>query len=298
MRRISYFVRQAIINIRNNRLVHFIGLSTMVISILILGAFALLYVNVYGWLQNWGGSMRVSVYLRDGLSKGEVAQIEDFIKQQLEIESCRYVSKAMALEDLKQALGPQSKLLSALSTNPLPASFELEVKGLGDPQKQLTRLQEKLEKLPGVEEVQYSQVWIERFKGLLDLVKIIGLVVGGLLAMDALFIVTNTIKLTIYSRKEEIEILKLVGATDWFVKMPFLIEGMIQGVFSAAVALVILFGGYILFSVKKTTFLSLAVLKIQFIPFPYVVAILGLSLVVGVLGSLIAVGRFFEVAKD
>ena len=298
MRRFLYFFRQALANIRNNRLVHFIGLSTMAISIFILGVFVLLYVNVYAWIQRWGGSMRMSIYLEEGLGKEALEKIERFIKNQKCVFRYEYVSKEKALEEFKEALGPQSKLLSNLDTNPLPASFEVEIKADGSRVMELKELAKQIEKLDGVEEVQYSEAWLRRFKDILSLVKVIGFLVGGLLALGALFIVTNTVKLTIYSRKDEIEILKLVGATDWFIKIPFLIEGIIQGVLAALIALGGLYVAFVLFSAKKTTLLNLAAIKLQFIPWVFLAGMIGLSLVVGAVGSLIAVGRFFEVAKS
>ncbi len=268
----------------------------MAICILILGAFILLYLNVYGWIQDWGGSMSISVYLAEDVDKNELEKIEQFLKDQPNVLSYRFVSKEEALRQFKQALGPQSKLLSALASNPLPASFEVQLKSANNKSNSLKALAMRLGKLTGVQEVQYSEAWITRFKDILEVVKIIGFIVGGLLALGALFIVTNTIKLTIYSRKEEIEILKLVGATDWFVKAPFIIEGMIQGVVSAVAALGVLHLGFLVFSMKKTAVLTLAVARLQFIPLAIIGGIIGLSLVVGAIGSFIAVGRFFEVA--
>ncbi len=117
---------------------------------------------------------------------------------------------------------------------------------------------------------------------------------GGLFSVAVLFIITNTIKLTIYSRRDEIEIFKLVGATDWFVKMPFLIEGAIQGVLSGFIALLILFLAYSLFSLKTVHIFGLPVMDIVFLPYGYMLLIFIFSLLLGLTGSFIAVGRFFR----
>ena len=129
----------------------------------------------------------------------------------------------------------------------------------------------------------------------MNIIKLVGFVIGGLLCLGILFIVTNTIKLTIYSRREEIEILKLVGATDWFVKTPYLFEGMIQGILSGVFALVILYLGYFLISTKKMYFLGLAGLDFVFIPYQYTLLIILISVSLGLLGCFIAVGRFFDI---
>ena len=145
-----------------------------------------------------------------------------------------------------------------------------------------------------MDEVQYSEQWLERFEGLMYILKVIGLIVGGLFSMAVLFIITNTIKLTIYSRRDEIEILKLVGATDWFVKMPFLIEGAIQGILSGFIALCVLFLVYSLFSLKTLHIFGLPVMNVVFLPFGYLSLLLVFSLILGLTGSFVAVGRFFR----
>ena len=113
--------------------------------------------------------------------------------------------------------------------------------------------------------------------------------------MGILFITTNTIKLTIYSRKEEIEILKLVGATDWFVKIPFILEGTIQGLAGGLLSLLALFAGYVILSTKKVHVLGMAMLDFVFIPREYTLSILLISVLLGLVASFIALGRFFEV---
>jgi cell division transport system permease protein len=205
-----------------------------------------------------------------------------------------FISKDEAMRELREGLGAQSKLLNGLTENPLPASFEVVFKDArtsgADPEK----IKERLEKTEGVEEVQYTEQWLERFRGLMLILKVSGYIIGGLLCVAVLFIVTNTIKLTIYSRRDEIEITKLVGGTDWFIKIPFLIEGAIQGIFSGLIALLILFLVYALFSLKSVQVLGLFVLDIVFLSGGYVIFIMALGLVLGVLGSLIALGRFYD----
>jgi len=109
-----------------------------------------------------------------------------------------------------------------------------------------------------------------------------------------LFIVTNTIKLTIYSRQEEIEIMKLVGATDWFVKTPFLLEGSMQGIVSGMLSVLVLYSGYLILSVKKADIFGFALLDFVFIPNSYTLTIFVVSVALGLLGSFIALGRFFR----
>ena len=295
LRMLPYFLRQTLANIMENRVVHTIGLGTMVASMLIFGSFLLLFVNANNCVKGWGQSMSMSVYLKDGISQVNKERITTFIKKLPGAEIKRVISKEDALKDFTKALGLQAGLLDGLSSNPLPASFEVSFKDFKSKDIDPQRIKNELEKLEGVGEIQYSKEWLRRFEGLMNIVRLVGFVIGGLLCLGVLFIVTNTIKLTIYARKDEIEILKLVGATDWFVKVPFLFEGMFQGLLSGILSLLILFFGYSLLSAKKVHMLSLAMFDYIFIPYQYTLLILFLGLFLGLIGAFLALGRFFDI---
>jgi cell division transport system permease protein len=281
-------------NIVTNRMVHVVGVGTMVVSLLILGSCLLLFLNINQWLQGWGQDLTMSVYLKEGLSEVQIKKISAQIKELPSAEIERVISKEQAMDEFRRALGPQAILLDGLRTNPLPASIEVVFRDKKEDKIDPIPMKETLESIPGVEEVQYSEEWIERFEGVMKMVEAAGFVVGGLLCLGVLFIVTNTIKLTIYSRREEIEILKLVGATDWFIRTPFLIEGIFQGAAAALISLLLLFLGFLFLSAGKIPLMGLAVLEISFLPSGYMLAICVLGVVLGLIGSFIAIGRFFR----
>jgi cell division transport system permease protein len=143
--------------------------------------------------------------------------------------------------------------------------------------------------------VQYSQEWIDRIQGVMGAVEIVGLIFGGLLFVAALFIVTNTIKLTIYSRKDEIEILKLVGATNGFVKTPFLIEGSIQGFLGGSVAIIILFLGYLMVTSELDLRIGFGALDLAFLSPKFILLLVVASIITGFIGSSVSLGRFFRI---
>lgn len=277
-----------------NRMVHLIGMGTMVVSLLIFGTFLLLFVNLNTWMQGWGHRLSMSVYLQDGVDEVMKNKISESLSNFPNAEIMGFVSKEEALKDLKNALGSESGLLDSLSRNPLPASFEVVLKQIDSPQEDPKKIKEVLEKIDGVDEVQYSGEWLKQFECLMDMVRMVGFIIGGLLCIGVIFIVTNTIRLTIYSRRHEIEIKKLVGATDWFVKAPFLLEGTIQGILSGIFSLLMLFSGYLLFSAKKVQLLGVAVLDFVFLPREYIFLLFIVSVVLGLAGSFIAVGRFIS----
>ena len=289
-----YYFKNAVLNILINRWIHLISIGTISISLLLFGAFILFFVNVNNWMLGWGQSLSMSVYLKDGVEKDVRDEIESIIKGLPGAEITGYVSKEKAEEDLIAALGEQAGLLDGITTNPLPASFEVTFKSGRNDQIDPKGIKVLLEQLEGVDEVQYSEQWLERFEGLMYILKVGGIIAGGLFSVAVLFIITNTIKLTIYSRRDEIEILKLVGATDWFVKIPFLIEGAIQGILSGFIALFVLFLVYSLFSLKTLYIFGLPVMNIVFLPYGYLSFLFIFSLILGLIGSFIAVGRFFK----
>lgn len=294
LRTLTYHFRHALTNIFGNRLVNAINIGTMSISLLLFGSFMLLFVNFNNWVMQWGQSLSMSVYLRDGIDEKAKDKVKSILNRIQGTKSVNYISKDQAMMDLTEGLGIHSGLLEGLDGNPLPASFEVVFEDVYVNRIDPKTIKQSLQKMKGVEEVQYSEQWLERFEGLISILKGAGFIIGGLLCLAVLFIVTNTIKLTIYSRREEIEIIKLVGATDWFVKLPFLIEGALHGLFSGLVSLVILFSAFSLFALKKVQLLGLPVLEIAFLPSNHILFILTLGLVLGVVGSLIAVGRFFN----
>ncbi|MBN2061119.1 MAG: ABC transporter permease [Deltaproteobacteria bacterium] len=289
-----YFFKQALINISNNRLIHLISISTISISMLIFGSFLLVSVNLHTWIKAWGGSLSMTVYLQDGIKDEVLKDVETKLRQINKAEVKEFISKEKAMMLLREALGTQSGLLDGLEKNPLPASYDIIFRNATADQIDPRKIKEDIEKIEGVDEVQYSEQWVERFEGMLYVFKVIGIIIGVFLCVAVLFITTNTIKLTIYSRKDEIEIYKLVGATDWFVKIPFLIEGSIQGIIGGVIAFVVLFLGYSVFSLKSIHVFGLPVLDIVFLPGDYLLLIILLSLALGFIGAFIAVGRFFE----
>jgi cell division transport system permease protein len=289
-----YFVRQAMRNMVENRLVHLIGLGTMVIAFLMFDAFILIFVNLNSWTQEQGRSLTMSIYFE---GEPERAVIENIKKELLQypVSITDFISKDDALKSLRKQLGEKAGLLDGLGENPLPASLEIvlsrDVSGDSLPYELKTRL----ERIHGIDEVQYSQEWVERFQAIMGAVKIIGLVFGGLLFLAALFIITNTVKLTIYSRKDEIEILKLVGATNRFVKIPFLIEGSIQGFLGGSVALIVLFLVYVVIITKVDLSIGFASLDIIFLSPQFILLLLLMSSIIGFIGSTVSLGRFFRI---
>jgi len=290
-----YFIRQAMANIFENRLVHLIGIGTMSTAFLIFYAFILIFVNLNYWTEEQGSSLTMSVYFKGEPDRAVIEKIKKELFLFPGVTIKRFISKDDAIKSLRRRLGDKAGLLDGLKQNPLPASLEIILSRDKGGDTLPYQLKTRLEKITIVDEVQYSQEWIRRFQAIMEAIKIVGIIFGGLLFLAALFIITNTIKLTIYSRKEEIEILKLVGATNRFVKIPFMIEGSIQGFLGGVIALLILFLVYIIAIAKIDIRIGFASLDIVFLSPQYIFFLLLMSVVIGFIGSTISLGRFFRI---
>lgn len=240
--------------------------------------------------------MSFSVYLNDPISDYKRDKVDLFLRQLPGEKTVLYISKEDAMADLKKTLGgSDAGLLDRLSGNPLPASYEVSFARAKEHDLDPEAITAALVKLIGVADVQCSEEWLNNVKVIIGVVKLISFVVGGLLCLCVVFIMTNTIKLTIFYRKAEIEILKLVGATDWFIKVPFLLEGIIQGFLAGALTLLMLGGGYLFFATKEIQFFGMNSLDLVFLSFGHMALIVSISVALGVIGSLMAIGRLFKV---
>jgi cell division transport system permease protein len=289
-----YFLRKALGNIWTNPFLSLVTLSTIAISMLILGLFSLIYLNVQQSLHQIGGDLQITVYLQETVSSEQAEVLRTKVADWPEVERITYISKEQALARFRSQLREYAGILEGLKENPLPASLELTLMPQYGRSGNIKELSTRLGWLPGVAEVQYGRKWIAKLRVFVEVMKLVGITVGGLLLIATIFVISNTIKLTFYSRREELEIMRLVGATDFFIKAPFLIEGLLHGLVGALLAagslsLLILF----LFSHLDLP-LRLAVMAGSLPTGQLVAGFLGLGLLLGVLGSMVSLRRFLR----
>lgn len=289
-----YFLRKALENIWTNPFLSLVTLSTIAISMLILGLFSLIYLNVQQSLHQMGGELQITAYLQETISSEQAEVLRSKVADWPEVEGITYISKKQALARFRSQLREYAGILEGLKENPLPASLELTLMPQYGRSGNIKELSTRLGRLPGVAEVQYGRKWMAKLRVFVEVMKLVGITVGGLLLIATIFVISNTIKLTFYSRREELEIMRLVGATDFFIKAPFLIEGLLHGLGGALLAagglsLLILF----LFSHLDLP-LRLAVMAGSLPTGQLVAGFLGLGLLLGVLGSMVSLRRFLR----
>lgn len=289
-----YFLRKALENIWINPFLSLVTLSTIAISMLILGLFSLIYLNVQQSLHQMGGELQITAYLQETISSEQAEVLRSKVADWPEVEGITYISKKQALARFRSQLREYAGILEGLKENPLPASLELTLMPQYGRSGNIKELSTRLGRLSGVAEVQYGRKWMAKLRVFVEVMKLVGITVGGLLLIATIFVISNTIKLTFYSRREELEIMRLVGATDFFIKAPFLIEGLLHGLGGALLAagglsLLILF----LFSHLDLP-LRLAVMAGSLPTGQLVAGFLGLGLLLGVLGSMVSLRRFLR----
>lgn len=292
--RLHYFVERALINIRQNILVNVLTIVTISLAFLILSLFLLVYVNLERVTASWSDRVQITAYFERDLSPVEVSDLTRKIKAIPGTSDADYVSRDEAFKRFYGRLKGQESLLEGVSPEILPSSIEIRLERDSRDSQSLTAYLARLKRLPEIKEVQYGEEWVKRFNDFMNLIRFAGALVGGFIVLAVIFIVANTIKLTIYSRKDELELMGLVGATRMFIKAPFLIEGMLQGIAGAVMSLVILAGAYLAFLHNADIFSSIGTMEsgLVFLPLPHMAALLLGGAALGVLGSLASLKKF------
>jgi cell division transport system permease protein len=237
-----YFVRTTVRGLRRSPVTTAIAILTIAVSLVLVGAFTLLLRNMEGLLDDFGRDLHVTVYLEDGLPEADVERLMQVLPTVEGVEAVRLVSKDEALERFKSGVGAGAGLLDGLDENPLPASIEIQLVPEQRSPEGMRIVVESLRGLPGIEDLGSGQDWVEGYLRAIAVVRAIGVGMSFILAFAALLIVTNTIRLAVYARRDELDILRLVGASRAFTNTPFIAEGVAQGAAGGALALLLLYG--------------------------------------------------------
>lgn len=286
---------EAAANIRDNKETSLIAIFTISVAITILGLFLLVYFNLDNILRGWSEKLQLVVYLKDEIPESGLKNVEAMIRGEKKIWRWDYLSKDDAMASFKERLKDKSAILEGLDANPLPASFNIYFKEDYRNYEEIKLLAEKFSAAAGVEDVDYGGGWILRFEAAIFFLKIFITAVGGLLMIGIVTIISNTIRLSVYSRSDEIEIKKLVGATRWFIQAPFLIEGIIQGISGVLLSLVflLLFYGYFLLRLASGSQLFMGV-NVVFFPGKLIVLLVLLGAVMGGTGSFLSLRKLMR----
>lgn len=274
------------------------GVSTSIIvfSLLIFSIFLLVLLNLNKLLAHWEGEIQVICYVKEGLSSHEVKHLEKNVLDMKGVKSIKYVSKSDAALLFQRLFAGQEGVLGGLDLSILPASFEIQLEQEFHRGQGLSQFVKTLSQLKGITDVQYGREWITRLSTIVHLLRWGQWILGSILFLAISFIVSNTIRLTIYSRREEIEIMRLVGSTTGHIKVPFLIEGFFQGVSGAVLALGLLFLLYQSFLLRSGPLVKayFGPTLFSFLPWDTIGGVITAGISLGVFGSSLALARFLK----
>jgi len=293
MNDMTYYVKEAFVSFLRGGVMSITSVTTITISLAIFGLILIFSMNLKEFASILESQVDVTVYLNNTYNDNDRQALEKKLAESKDVEEFNFISKDEALQRLKKELKEEDLLLSALESNPLPDSIELKIKSSLSVHKIIKELRAEFN---FIDDIFYGQEIVEKVNKFTQVIRIIGTILVVLLGIASMFIVSNTIKLTVYARKEEIEIMKLVGATNGFIRMPYIIEGIVQGFLGSLVAVIIIMFSYpqIVNNLKDI---------LPFIPFVTNSAellVLYSKLIfsvifLGVIGSLISVRKFLDV---
>ena len=295
--RAGFFLSRAITNIRQNVFVNVVTIGTITLALLIVSLFLLVFVNLENATDSLSERVQVTVYFDNELTSQDQAMYREKIMVLPGVSRVSYVTRDEALKRFKSRLRGQETLLEGVGAEVLPTSFEIALKRSHRETASVENFVSALKRIPGITEVQYGEEWVRRFNSFLNFLRLLGALLGGFLVIAATFIVSNTIKLTIYSRRDELDIMSLVGATRFFIKAPFLLEGLIQGIVGSTLSVLLLFGLYEGFLHNAGSFLTFnpASSGLSFLSLEYIAGLLLAGAVLGFVGSLTSLKRFVNV---
>ena len=288
----EYFIKEVYTSFKRNIWMTLASIFTVVLSLFILGFFSIVILNLNKMADTLESQVQISVYLKDDLSQEEIDETKETLSKIEGLQDIKFTTREEAMKNFKERLGDQQFLLDALDdTNPLPNSFSLTVTS---PQ-QVKTIADTAAALDSVESASYSQDIINHLFNLTHLIRLIGVALIILLTGAAIFIISNTIRLTVFARRKEIAIMKYVGATDWFIRWPFLLEGICLGFIGGGLATIFL---YIVYN-QVTQEIYEAMAFFPLIPqHPFIdyisLAILVAGIIIGALGSTISLKRFLS----
>jgi cell division transport system permease protein len=288
-----YYLR-AIRDLRNNKFLNAVTVVTIALSIMIVSAFLLFFINANQLVNSWKKGIRVMAYLQPDMTALEISALKQQITGMAGVEEVHYISKQEALDLLRAHLKRQSSLLSDLKTNPLPDTFEIRLLPSARNDTKVEQLAVEIENLSTVDDVEYGQDWVGRLSYIVRLFRLTAFAMGGLFFMASVFIVANTIRLVLYSRRAEIDIMRLVGASDRFITAPFYIEGLILGALGGLCGILTLLVIFAFLTARFEGGFALGLMEIQFLPFGHVVAIIAGSMLIGWLGCYLSLKQFLK----
>lgn len=290
---LGYFWKETFYSLFRNKFMAVASVLTVTLSMFILGVFLCAVLNINHMATYLENQVEMTVYLKDGLNTEQVMAVGKKLKALPDLKEIKFTNKDQAMAEFKQRLGDQQGILDAINGNPLPSSYSTSFATPASLKNAVGIVTQYTE----VDSVQYGQDIIEQLYKVAQVIRIGGIILIIFLAGAELFIISNTIRLTVFARRREIQIMKYVGATNGFIRWPFIFEGMIIGFIGSGLSAFILWEGY------KVVLMEMAQAGLVFIPmiplWPFIgymtIMLLAAGIIIGILGSTISLRKYMKV---
>jgi len=288
LRNILFYIKEAFLSTKKNGIMSLATMISLTATMIIVGMILLAYFNINLFIQNMESQLMAVVYLEDNLSEEEINHLVNNIGELEGVKEAIYISKEEAFEKLQEDLSEHKEILAGITENPLPSSIEILVTKA----EFLDEIAFQLKQYNGIEEVNYGGQLTDRLILLFDFISNTGFAIILILVFIATLIMVSVIKISVHSRQKEIEIMALVGATSWFIRWPFIIEGFFKGLISSFLAIVILIRGYFYFVERFTRivpFLPVMSDRLELMKLGIIIILLGSF--IGIFGSMISLRK-------
>jgi len=239
--KIKFFLTVTGNNLWQFRTRNIFSVTIICLSFLTVGIFLSLSNNLRATARELSNNMTVALFLDKNMSASDVDALRQEVGKPAFVESARKVTPEVALEKFRRSFPELADIVTGLKANPFPASIELKVNSKASASGEIVAFVDSMKTRPGVTDVQFNQDWVEKMQGFSRLAGAIGAFMGGILLLTSFFIISNVVKLNVFARKNEIEILRLVGATNIFIRIPFWLEGITLGLLGSLLSLGLLF---------------------------------------------------------
>lgn len=288
-----YIMADALSNLRANLATTLLSALTVGFSLSICTLFLVVLLNLNAVAEKWGERTHIVAYLKHGAERDGIGRLKRKVAAIVGVESVEFVSAENAIELLKQELKGYEGALEGLDEIALPASFEIRLSPTQRSAEGIETVASRIAALGMVEDVQYGTEWVKKFTAFVNFIEVSALGIGFFLAVAAVFMISNTIRLAVYARKDEIEVMQLVGASNMYVKVPFYIEGVVQGFIGGFAALGMLSLGHYLMVMKIPSYMSF-VIQNPFTPAMLLLMLVAAGVMAGFAGSALSLGRFLK----
>ena len=295
-----YFIADAFKSLKRNMTISIASAATVLTTLVVLGAFLLTAVNVNLGVQDVQNKVEIKVYLNNDITPAQQEAVQAKIKSVEGVKAVEYETKAQALVNFKEQFADDKDILEGYdaSNNPLPNSFTVKLNEptVADTVEKAVTPDGKL--MAGINEVGNDQEMITTITSFANTVKWVGLILFVVLIGVSLFLIINTIKITVYSRRREVGIMKFVGATDWFIRWPFVIEGIVIGLVGSILSVAVIYGVYS--AIFKSAVQGGGLYAVDFVHPSYILTnmswqFIGAGILIGAIGSIIALRKFLDV---